>query len=644
MTTQEQWETYLQQYNTNLQNVKQNVDVVVNSGTATQAEKDKARSDYAKQLAYYNILQGVYNAAVESGTFPDTFDIDSSNKGSYSGIYTITGDSTIYMSNIIPCEYEGVCAVSEHFNVFWKVYRETGGDIIDLPDLYPDYVTVFPGYGQDSQGFFAGWVFDSTLVFDAWVMTKDNSNFFTTTWNYQTGIASGTNISQFAAHIYSNNTIPVFTQGQSIDRFTMFGGQGLAIVLPEAEISTDDPWDYYNDDILPGLNPDNAAFPGGYDPTPPRPDPKDPGTQENDGDDYVPNDPTDLGGGFNFTTQYALRASHLSDIGQKLWAGFDNLQNYLDNFVYRVDPTTGTMNMEDIMQFFISLRAYPCPISAMASTSAGGYDLYIGSGKTPLTLSSPFSVINSFIGYINAGDRSVPYWYGDFRDYDLNITVYLPYCGTAELNPGDIMGGTLHCFYYVDFCTGACTGYVTCDTWDGKTMLVASLPGQLGADVPLTATNAGRVMSRMYGDRINAVSNMLDVAKSAVTGLGAIASGNPAGALRQGISAFIDPALTEQRQLNDAAGRSAIAAPVLSSGKGFASFGTAKTAYLQIRSPIYAAPDNYANSVGVPSSSAVQIGDCSGFCQFVNVDVSGITTDAADQSAIRQALEAGIFV
>ena len=387
--------------------------------------------------------------------------------------------------------------------------------------------------------------------------------------------------------------------------------------------------DEYNPEVIP--------------PTP-RPDPEPPDDDENGGDDYEPNDPSGLGVGTGFTTMYAIRSTHLQQLGDKLWNGFTDINNYINNFVFAVDPNTGSVNFADIMQFFISLRAYPCPVSVMASTSAGGQDMYIGSGAAPIHLNTNFSIVDDYIGTINAGELTVPFWFGDYRDYSLECIVYLPYCGTAELNAGDIMGGKLSAFYTVDFCTGACMAYVLCDTWDGTRIRVASLSGQLGADLPLTATNAGQVAARMYGDRINVAENILGGVKSAVTGIGAVASGNFAGAVRQGFDAFITPSLNEERLKSQMGTRSAIAAPMLSAGRGLASFTDAKTVFLQIRSPIYAAPSNYNAAVGQPATNAVTIGDCSGFCQFINVDVSGITTDAEDQRAIRQALETGVII
>lgn len=405
------------------------------------------------------------------------------------------------------------------------------------------------------------------------------------------------------------------------------------------------PWQYENfqvneftEDDVPGPSPG----PG------PKPEPEPPGGDEHGGDDITLPSIDGLGGTFGFITQYAMRGSQLQELGNKLWSGFSSsnpdIDDYLQNFVYRVDLNTGSVNMSDIMDFFVSLRAYPLPLGNLTTVTAAGNDFYIGSGAEPLVFTSTLHTADCLLAEIDAGSVSIPFWFGDYRDYQTEITLYVPYCGTAELNAADIMGGTLTATYVVDLSTGSCTAYVMCDTYDGHTYPVAILPGQLGVDIPITASNAGRVGARLLGDRINVAENLLSVAKNGITGIGAIMSGNFAGAMRSGVQAFIDPALNEQKMLSGMAERGAIAAPMLSGGRGLAAFKNPATAYIQVRSPFYAIPSNFPDAVGDPAAVSVRIGDCSGFCQFVNVDVSGIATDADDQRAIRAALESGVII
>lgn len=453
------------------------------------------------------------------------------------------------------------------------------------------------------------------------------------------------------------NDVELITGSQQMNAHVFKGGTYFD--LEGGTVPTETPWDFYNGEILPDIHPDNAVFPDGYDTTPDKPDPEFPelpGETENGGPDIEPNDITGIGGGFGFLTQYAIRAQDIEILGKLLWAGFrtgsqQDIDNYLMNFVYNVNADTGSLNFADIMEFFVSLKMYPFPLSNVATLTAHDHHIHVGAGYTAIGDNAALPhfpniiyTMDSYIGKISAGSVDLPFWFRDYRDYSIQITLYLPYCGTVELNPGDVMGGTLDCDYYIDFCTGSCTAYVTCTSWDGHRFPVATMPGQIGADVPMSATNAGRIAARIYSDRIDHVENMVGAFKALTTGAGAVMSGNYAGAVRQGFSAFIDPAINDEKLKAGMLDRGAIAAPVLSAGGGFTSFCNPKTCYVVYRSPFYPEIGNYPDSVGTPAAEQVTIGDCTGFCQFVNVDTSGITTDADTQKQIRDALAAGIYI
>lgn len=403
----------------------------------------------------------------------------------------------------------------------------------------------------------------------------------------------------------------------------------------------------YSDDGIQANEFTESDTPVGPGPTP-RPDPEDPGDAENSGVDITLPSIDGLGAGFGFITQYAMRGSQIAELGAKLWQGFDrddpDIDKYIQNFEYDIDPDTGSVKFSDVMDFFISFRAYPMPLGNLTSITNVGTDFYIGSGTQPLSLSTNIHRVDSYLEQVDIGSVALPFWFGDYRDYEMEITLYLPYCGTAELNPGDVLGGTLSGTYVVDLVTGSCTAYVMCETWDGRKFPVAILPGQLGVDVPITATNAGRVASRLLGDRINVAENIVGVIKNASAMLGSAVTGNYGGAAAQAMNAFISPAINEQKMYAGIMDRGSIQAPMLSGGRGLAAFKNPATAYVQMRSPFYAIPANYSQSVGDPAAVAVRIGDCTGFNRFVNVDTSGITTDLDDQLAIRQVLESGVII
>lgn len=491
--------------------------------------------------------------------------------------------------------------------------------------------------------------------------TGASNVWFNTTWTDSRGYLTGetVNIAHFTNDIFgfgaNLNYIPVVASGTRA-RLASFG-QGILIHLDGDTIPTETPWDYYNNEILPDIHPENAVFPDGYDTTPDKPEPEYPelpGETENGGDDMERNDTTGVGGSFGFLTQYALRGSDIENLGQKLWNGFksnpsdpdypDDVTKYLLNFVYSVNPDTGSVNMSDIMEFFVSLKMYPFPLGNVHTLSSSGHNLYIGSGTKPIVMNNIIYTMDSYLGTLDCGTLTIPFWFGDYRDYELEIVLYLPYCGTVQLNPGDVLGGIMQCDYVIDFCTGSCTAYVDCTTWDNHKITVATLSGQIGADVPMSATNAGRVASRVLNDRINVAENILSPLKAATTGIGAVMAGNFAGGIRQGFDVFISPAINEQKQLAGMGERGAISAPVLGGGGGFSAFASLPAVFCQVRSPFFTDADNYADSVGLPSSETVIIGNCTGFCAFHNVDMSSLQADADTVNEIRRLLESGVFI
>lgn len=406
-------------------------------------------------------------------------------------------------------------------------------------------------------------------------------------------------------------------------------------------------WQKYGADISDDdYNPDNPP-----EPTPtPRPDRTDPGIEENDGADITLPIPSGVGGGFGFLTQYAIDAGQLQEIGLMLWKKLFDDADFYKNVMYALS-NTGSINMSSIMSMFVSLRVYPFPLVNLSSWQNVGTDFYFGASVRPIPMSDDLHIINDFVGYIDAGTLTIPAYFADFRDYEMEIELYLPYCGTAQLNPGDVVGAALECHYLVDFCTGSCTAYVSATTYDDKTFPVAIIPGTIGADVPMTATNSGQIASRIGSD----VLNFTQTITHGITGIGhgfaGIAgraiSGDLTGALNAGLNAWNakeDTIINVGKQAADIMGRGAVAAPMLSSGRGFSSLGNAATAYVQIRFSDYPTPDNYNNAVGFPCSSAVRVGDCSGFCQFVNVDTTELTADVHDQQRIKKLLENGIYI
>lgn len=364
-----------------------------------------------------------------------------------------------------------------------------------------------------------------------------------------------------------------------------------------------------------------------------------------------------VGGTSGFITQYVLTAAEIATLGRTLWTSFVN-PDYWKNFLFSLALDTGSFDMSSLLNYFISLRVYPFPLINVPSYAAtGSPSIYVGSGTVPLTItgSTTLHTINNFADYIDAGSCTVhsAYFHDDFRDFsNVEIMLYLPYCGTVQLNPGDVVGGTLHAQYAVDFATGGCVAYVDLTSADGISYPIAVLPGSIGADVPLTATNAGQIAARFAGDVINFASTVSSNAASdlnarASAATGAITGGASGAVSRSSIGAIatggINAGLQHASQAIDMATRPAIGIPTLSGGRGFSSFGAPQTAYIQIRRGIYKRPQTYDHTVGAPSSTSKTIGSLAGLVKGA-VDTAGLSCTADEAAEVRTLIAAGIIV
>lgn len=366
--------------------------------------------------------------------------------------------------------------------------------------------------------------------------------------------------------------------------------------------------------------------------------------------------PTSLGvGGTNgFITQYALSAAQMQKIGELLWLTFTD-PDYYKNFLFTL-ATTGTINLSNLLDYFVSLRVYPFPLINIPSYDAAGQDMYIGAGIVPLHFDSPLHTINAYADMIDAGSVYVPRYYGDFRDYDnTSIMLFLPYCGTVQLNPTDVIGGTLAARYAVDFATGGVTAYVTVTTSDGRTYPIATMAGSIGADIPLTATNATQIAARLAGDALHVAGmfgNAVETQMQRETGIAVNAvSGNMAGALTGAVDVATAPLHTAGDVVSnalDAVSAPGTKMPMLSGGRGFGAFGQPQTAYIQIRRNLYAqgqaAPAAYRHTYGNAVSKPVTVGSCSGFTMFDNVDTTGLNCTATERDQITALLQSGVYV
>jgi hypothetical protein len=360
----------------------------------------------------------------------------------------------------------------------------------------------------------------------------------------------------------------------------------------------------------------------------------------------------------NFITQYLMTQGQISKLGEVLWTSWADdtvTMDMVENFYGKLHDATGSWNVSSALQFLVSCRMFPMSLATLVGTTSTT-SIPIGTGAFALqcgTSSEPtFFIANESVAVLNCGDVYVPKEFGDYRDFDnTNITAYLPYCGSVQLSPQDVVGKWLGCTYAIDLFDGSCKAFLYTLSGDdvgyqGAYYNVAIKEGQCGFLIPMSATQAGEVASRRKVDSYVDGSMLFNAGATMLDGTMRIASGDGLGAIGADVGRLANLGFAYNTMAAQRMGRAGIAAPSIAGGSGFADFMQPASPYIQIRRSRYQLPIQYENSVAYPTN-AQNYGNLSqftGFVQCKNVDVHGFTCHEEERSAIKALLESGVYL
>ena len=291
----------------------------------------------------------------------------------------------------------------------------------------------------------------------------------------------------------------------------------------------------------------------GEDPGPgPTPEPEDPDTDPEDerdsGSIYYNSIGPVIGGLSSFLTSYGLNASQINALGYNLWSKVisnADADQMLANF-YKVNNTQAdyTLTLAEILDYFVSLKWFPFSIRDKCETiTTAEKGIRVGTGATLIgtndNLDNTYTLSNPIV-YLDGGELWLPYTYNSYMDFEpyTSVSIYVPYCGTQELQPSLVVGRKLNLTYCVDMLTGACTAIVMGRGQQGDTedhlsnfqTPVAVLHGVVGFEIAMTG-NTQNAQTRnaltardnyVYGQINTITSGIAKGIGTAATGLGAI--------------------------------------------------------------------------------------------------------------------------
>lgn len=287
------------------------------------------------------------------------------------------------------------------------------------------------------------------------------------------------------------------------------------------------------------------------------------------------------------TSTFHMTKERITQLGQFLWGGsiFDEFSLINNNPIENI----------------ISCKAIPYAISGTTQ------EITLGNVKTGINgekISQNFS--KQTIGTVAISEH-----YHNFLDYApyTNVIIYLPYIGFKELDTSLVMGKTLKIEYTLDVITGGCLAQICV----GKIRLY-EFTGNIGVDIPITASNRAQVESSYISAGVGVVSSAMN--------------GNAIG-----VADSIIGAATSQYHYSGTGNPS----PSCVSS-------TNRTCYVVIDRPQYQPLNAFNHTRGRMCCLSKTIGNLRGYtvCDK-NVDISGISATDEEKDEIVNILSSGFF-
>ena len=200
-----------------------------------------------------------------------------------------------------------------------------------------------------------------------------------------------------------------------------------------------------------------------------------------------------IGAGASLTKRYLLDGVNVRKLSTDLFTICDTIsenQTVWDNFDSKVKSEFLTQSPIDSIVSLIRLPFTPTHGTTKQAVKLGRY-----------TASAEGYTITNMIHTITfSGIDIFPKFGNSFLDYEpyTKYELYVPFCGTIQLNAADVIDKTLNCRIVVDLLTGACTAYVMANS-----LCIETITGNVGAQLPITGLDTATINANIQSAEQN---------------------------------------------------------------------------------------------------------------------------------------------
>lgn len=341
--------------------------------------------------------------------------------------------------------------------------------------------------------------------------------------------------------------------------------------------------------------------------------------------------------------RYVMDDAALQAFGSNVWDIIDTTDP--DELIQNQTLTNFLTN--NPLDCVISLKRFP--FADMSTASAVNIVL----GKVRVSAAGKPFAADSTIK--SCGIKHVYRRFKDWRDYLCEYFLYLPFCGTLQLDPETVIGRDLKVYYAIDYTTGTCTAFVTTFDDDGAECYLDSASGNLAIDVALTGVETATLTGQIYNANENLKLTKFNQAIGYVKSLMNVADAaskvkyNPAGLFNSSLDLgqdFVNNTLSNKNaewNINN----TQIPLKMIGASSGCNAFQGELRPCLIVHYPITVSDFNqeaYLHTVGAACCESGIIGSYSGYVEVSNVDLSGFRATATEKNMILSALSAGVYI
>lgn len=221
----------------------------------------------------------------------------------------------------------------------------------------------------------------------------------------------------------------------------------------------------------------------------------------------------------------------------------------------------------------------------------------------------------------NMGSVSIDLLYGSFMDYQTSIQIYLPYIGFRQLQPDDIIGGSISVTYHINVLDGGCTAYISHSTRG----VLYQYSGSCIANVPLSAINYSGAIQNAVSAAINGAAVVAGVATGAapVSIMGAAGLASNAANLAMNSK----PQVQRSGTVSGSAGLMGVQRP-----------------YIIIERPNISIPNGRHTFVGNTTNVTMPLFSCSGFTMVDEIHLDGVPCTENERDELYQILKKGVIL